>query len=228
MVINMSNSLLDKWCGNPWIYATYLLGIIMLIVLIINWGVWDVPQKLMALLAVFLPLHVFEELVWPNGFHFMMNKLIQKSDNPLAYPENRLTDMVTNFGAEILFIVLTFLTPMLGNKVVIFLIFFGIGETFVHTLFSVITFRHYRSKGKRTLYSPGLVTAWCSLLEVAAYGVYWLMYSKTFVLADLWGLALVAFLIIFLVRLPFIISNKYKTTRFAYSEMGYFEKYEME
>ena len=91
----------------------------MLNVLIINWGVWDVPQKLMCLLAVFLPLHVFEELTWPNGFHFMMNKLIQKSDNPLAYPENKLTDMVTNFGAEIMFIVLTFLTPMLGNKVVI-------------------------------------------------------------------------------------------------------------
>ncbi len=222
----MAKSLLDRWCGQPWLYATYFLGIVMLIVLIMNWSTWAVPQKLMGLLAVFLPLHVFEELTWPNGFHFMMNKLIQKSDNPLAYPENRLTDMVTNFGAEILFIVLTFLTPMLGNKGVIFVIFFGIGETFVHTLFSIITYRHYKSKGKKTLYSPGLVTAWCSLLEVAIYGIYWLIYSKTFVMADLWGLAFVAFLIIFLVRLPFILSNKYKSTRFAYSEIGYLEKYE--
>ena len=224
----MTNELLDKWCGQPWLHATYFLRIVMLNVLIINWGVWDVPQKLMALLAIFLPLHVFEELTWPNGFHFMMNKLIQKSDNPLAYPENKLTDMVTNFGAEILFIALTFLTPMLGNKGVIFVIFFGIGETFVHTLFSIITYRHYKSKGKKTLYSPGLVTAWCLLLEAGIYGIYWLTYSKTFVMEDLWGLALVAFLIIFLVRLPFIISNKYKTTRFAYSEIGYLEKYELE
>ena len=222
----MAESFLDKWCGQPWLHATYFLGIVMLNVLIINWGVWDVPQKLMCLLAVFLPLHVFEELTWPNGFHFMMNKLIQKSDNPLAFPENKLTDMVTNFGAEIMFIVLTFLTPMLGNKVVIFIIFFGIGETFVHTLFSVLTYRHYRSKGKKTLYSPGLVTAWCLLLEAAIYGIYWLVYSKSFVMSDLWGLALVAFLIIFLVRLPFILSNKFKTTRFAYSEIGYLEKYE--
>ena len=189
----MTNTLLDKWCGQPWLHATYFLGIVMLNVLIINWGVWDVPQKLMCLLAVFLPLHVFEELTWPNGFHFMMNKLIQKSENPLSYPENKLTDMVTNFGAEILFIALTFLTPMLGNKGVIFIIFFGIGETFVHTLFSVLTYRHYRSKGKKTLYSPGFVTAWCLLLEAAIYGIYWLVYSKSFVMSDLWGLALVAF-----------------------------------
>ena len=222
----MTESLLDRWCGQTWLHATYFLGIVMVNVLIINWGVWDVPQKLMGLLAVFLPLHVFEELTWPNGFHFMMNKIIQKSDNPLAYPENRLTDMVTNFGAEVMFIALTFLTPMLGNKGVVFIIFFGIGETFVHTLFSVLTYREYKSKGKKTLYSPGLVTSWCLLLEAGIYGIYWIVYSKTFAMSDLWGLALVAFLIIFLVRLPFIISNKYKTTRFAYSEIGYLEKYE--
>lgn len=222
----MAESLLDKWCGEPWLHTTYFLGVVMLNVLIINWGVWDVPQKLMALLAIFLPLHVFEELAWPNGFHFMMNKIVQKSDNPLAYPENKLTDMITNFGAEILFIALTFLTPMLGNKGVIFVIFFGIGETIAHTVFSTLTYRQYKSKGKKTLYSPGLVTAWCLLLETAIYGIYWLIYSKTFVMADLWGLAFVAFLIIFMIRLPFIISYKYKSTRFAYSEIGYLEKYE--
>ena len=80
----MKKSVLDWWCGQPWLHATYFLGIIMLNVLIVNWGIWDVPQKLMGLLAVILPFHVFEELTWPNGFQFMMNKLMQKSDNPLA------------------------------------------------------------------------------------------------------------------------------------------------
>ena len=222
----MKKSLLNWWCGQPWLHATYFLGIVMFNVFIINWGVWDVPQKLMCLLTIFLPLHVFEELTWPNGFQFMMNKLMQKSDNPLAYPENRLTDMITNFGAELLLIVLTFITPMLGNKGVVFAVFFGIGETVVHTIFSIITLNHYKSKGKKTLYSPGLVTAWCLLLEVSTYGIYWLMTSGTFVKTDLWGLAFVAFLIIFMIRLPFIISNKIKSTKYAYTEMGYFEKYE--
>ena len=144
----------------------------------------------------------------------------------MAYPENRLTDMITNFGAELLLIVLTFITPMLGNKGVVFAVFFGIGETVVHTIFSIITLNHYKSKGKKTLYSPGLVTAWCLLLEVSTYGIYWLMTSGTFVKTDLWGLAFVAFLIIFMIRLPFIISNKIKSTKYAYTEMGYFEKYE--
>ena len=126
----------------------------MLNVLIIYWGVWSVPQKLKGLLSVFLPLHVFEELTWPNGFHFMMNKLMQKSDNPLAYPENRLTDMITNFGAELLFIVLTFLTPALGNKGVVFAVVFGIGETFVHTIFSIVALNHYKSKGKKRCILP--------------------------------------------------------------------------
>ena len=150
---------------------------------------------------------------------------MQKSDNPLAYPENRLTDMITNLGAETLFIILTFLTPILDNKGVIFVVFFGIGETFVHTIFSIVTLNHYKSKGKKTLYSPGLVTAWCLLLEVGIYGVHWLVTSGTFVKSDLWRLAFVAFLIIFMIRIPFINSGKIKSTKYAYTEMGYFEKY---
>lgn len=222
----MKKSLLNRWCGQPWLHATYFLGIIMANILIINWNVWSVPQRLMGLLTVFLPLHVFEELTWPNGFHFMMNKLIQKSDNPLAYPENRLTDMITNFGAELLFIAMTFLTPVLGNKGVVFAAFFGIGETLVHTIFSIVTLKAYRSRGKKTLYSPGFVTAWCFLLEVGIYSVYWLAASGTFVRADLWGLVFVAFLIGFMIRLPFIISYKVKSTKYAYTEMGYLGKYE--
>ncbi len=222
----MKKSVLNWWCGQPWLHATYFLGIVMLNVFIINWGVWDVPQKLMCLLTIFLPLHVFEELTWPNGFHYMMNNLMQKSENPLAYPENRFTDMITNFGAELLLILLTFVTPMLGNKGIVFAVFFGIGETVVHTIFSIIALNHYKSKGKKTLYSPGLITAWCLLLEVSTYGIYWLMTSGTFVKTDLWGLAFVAFLIIFMIRLPFIISNKVKSTKYAYTKMGYFEKYE--
>lgn len=222
----MKKTWIDKWCGQPWLHTTYFLGIVMANVLIINWSSWSIQQKLMGILTVFLPLHVFEELSWPNGFQFMMNKLIQKSDNPLAYPENKLTDMITNFGAEILFIVLTFLTPILGNKGVVFAAVFGIGETIAHTIFSIITLKYYRKKGKRTVYTPGFVTAWCLLLEVGIYSIYWTVTSGTFIASDLWGLLGVVFLIGFMIRLPFIISYKIKSTRFAYDDMGYFKKYE--
>lgn len=221
----MKQSLLEKWCGQAWLHATYLLGIIMLNVLILKWQDWETPQRIMCLLAVFLPAHVFEELTWPNGFYYMMNKLIQKSDNPLAYPENRLTDMITNFGVEVLLIIATFLMPVLGGKALVFIIFFGCGETLVHTIFSIKTYRYYKSKGKRTLYSPGLITAWCMLLELSVASIGWFIQSGSFAVSDLWGLLGVACMIVFMIRLPFIISNRHKSTRYAYTSKGYFEKF---
>ena len=219
-------TLLDWWCGKPWLYATYALGAVMLVVLVLNWSSWGVPQRLMGILCVLLPLHVFEELEWPNGFQFMMNKVIQKSDNPLAYPENRLTDMITNFGAEVLFIVMLALTPVAGNMFVVFMAFFGIGETLAHIVFTVASLKHYREAGMRAPYTPGLATAWLTLLPVGIANLHWLVTSGTFVLGDLWGILFVMFLIGFMIRLPFIISFKIKSTRFAYDDMGYFARFE--
>ena len=65
------------------------------------------------------------------------------------------------------------------------MILFGFGETFVHTVFSILTLNYYKSKGKKTLYSPGFVTAWCLLLEVGIYAFYWLITSESFVTSDL-------------------------------------------
>ena len=42
----MKKSLLNRWCEQPWLHATYFLGIVMLNVFILNWEIWDVPQKL--------------------------------------------------------------------------------------------------------------------------------------------------------------------------------------
>ena len=226
MVQTGKKTLLDWWCGKPWLYATYALGVVMLVVAVLNWGSWSVPQRLMGLLCVLLPLHVFEELEWPNGFQFMMNKVIQKSDNPLAYPENRLTDMITNFGAEVMFIAMLFFTPAAGNMFVVFMTFFGIGETIAHTVFTAASLRHYRAAGMRSPYTPGLATAWLTLLPVGIASLHWLVTSGTFVLGDLWGLLFVMFLIGFMIRLPFIISYRIKSTRFAYDDMGYFAKFE--
>ncbi|NHM15057.1 HXXEE domain-containing protein [Xiamenia xianingshaonis] len=226
MAEGKKRTLLDWWCGKPWLYATYALGVAMLVALVLNWESWSVPQRLMGILCVLLPLHVFEELEWPDGFQFMMNKVIQKSDNPLAYPENRLTDMITNFGAEILFIAMLVFTPIAGNMFVVFMAFFGIGETIAHTVFTAASLRCYRAAGMRAPYTPGLATAWCTLLPVGIASLHWLITSGTFAVGDLWGILFVMFLIGFMIRLPFIISYKIKSTRFAYDSMGYFAKFE--
>ena len=48
----------------------------MLCVGIVAWSDWGVQERIMGALCILLPLHVFEELAWPAGFPFMMNKLI--------------------------------------------------------------------------------------------------------------------------------------------------------
>ena len=99
----MKENLLQKWCDQAWLHCIYLIGIIMGNILLIKWPVWEVPQRLICLLAIMVPLHVFEENTAPGGF-FYMNNLGQKSDAPLVYPQNRLTNMFTNLGAEFIFI----------------------------------------------------------------------------------------------------------------------------
>ncbi len=226
MAENRKKTLLDWWCGQPWLYATYALGVVTLVVAVLNWGSWSVPERLIGALCVLLPLHVFEELQWPNGFQFMMNKVIQRSDNPFAYPENRLTDMITNFGAEILFIAMLLLMPLAGNLLVVFMAFFGIGETIAHTVFTVASLKHYKAAGMRAPYTPGLATAVLTLLPVGIASLHWLITSGTFLLGDLWGILIVALFIGLMIRLPFIISYKIKSTRFAYDDMGYFARFE--
>ena len=109
---------------------------------------------------------------------------------------------------------------------VVFAAFFGVGETIAHTVFSVVTLRHYAPHGKQTLYSPGFATAWCLLLPTGVYSIWWLCTSGAFAPWDLWGILIVALFIGLMIRLPFIISGKVRSTRFAYDDMGYLGKYE--
>ena len=82
------------------------MGFVMLLVLLLNWSNWAISQKLICLLSVVIPMHIFEENTYPGGF-FYMNNLSFGSKEPRVYPQNRLTNMITNLGAEIVFILLT-------------------------------------------------------------------------------------------------------------------------
>lgn len=71
--LKKQTSILEKWCGKPWLITTYLLGIIILGLTIGFWKNWEIPRKLLAIIAILLPLHIFEENTFPSGFHYMMN-----------------------------------------------------------------------------------------------------------------------------------------------------------
>ncbi len=217
--------ILSKWCDKIWLYVVYAMALIMVGILVVNWKVWDIPQKLIGFLAVSIPMHIFEENTYPGGF-FYMNNLTFGSKNPMMYPQNRATNMVTNLGAEIIFVLLTINAANLEAAVVTVVIFFGIVETVNHTREGIGMYKRYREKGKKTIYAPGLLTSVFPLLPQALCGIWWLS-NQEFVVNDiLKGIGISVGIAVFLILIPFGISIRVKSEEFSFRDKGYFEKYE--
>ena len=53
--------IISKFCDQIWLYIVYAMGLSMAILLIMKWSDWDTPQKLVCMLAIAIPIHVFEE-----------------------------------------------------------------------------------------------------------------------------------------------------------------------
>ncbi len=220
---------LKKWCNRTWLYAAYLLGLFMAGVLIWNWGTWEMSQKLICILAILIPAHIFEEDSMPGGFYFM-NNLSNGSDNPMVYPQNEFTNMLTNLGAEIIVIVVTFLVSVLGWRIevsaVTLALVFGIAESFIHTRSGFQMFKRYRDKGKKTIYGPGTFTAWFMLIPLSMASFRWLTANPVAVWPIIGGIVIMLAIAVGLIFAPFAVSSRVKSERFAFDEKGYFENYE--
>lgn len=218
-------SLLSKWCDRIWLQVLYLIGVAMVVIVFLNWKDWNIPQKMMGLLTVFVPLHVFEENTYPGGFYFM-NNIGQHSDEPTVYPQNRLTNMITNLGAEIYFIILLQFADNLGPISVLVVALFGLGETFMHTKDGMAMYSRYKEKGKRTIYAPGNATAFTILFGSSVYGIDWLIKNGLTIGQFFAGVGFVAFVIIGLILIPFTFSRKVKSKNLAFTDLGYWLKFE--
>jgi len=221
----VEKTLLQRWCDQTWLYIVYLLGIVMANTLLINWADWSVPQILMCLLTIAIPLHVFEENTAPGGF-FFMNNLGFGSDNPIAYPQSSLTNMITNLGAEIYVIVVFVFTPEIEVACMTLVLVFGILETINHTREGIHMLKRYRQKGKTTIYGPGMITSWACLLPMSAYSIFWLSAQDFSAWEVVGGIGLLLLLLVPFVLIPLGVSFRVKSTRYAFTNIGYFEKYE--
>lgn len=220
--MNTRQTVLQRWCGKPWLMTLYVIGVLVLILAVFRWGQWETPRRILGLLAVLLPLHVFEENTFPDGFHYILN-LVQRSERPNAGPMNRLSDMISNFGAEVLFLVLL---PWGGNAgTCIFAVFFGIGEAAAHTVFGVLVRRKLRAGGMKTIYGPGLATAYLTLLPLSVYALYYLSGQAIRLPDVLLGLGLSAAIVVLLIRLPMMLFGKFQP-EYEFSSSGYFRRYE--
>ncbi len=221
----MKKTMFQKWCDQTWLYAVYFLGIFMGCVLIWNWEAWEMSQKLVCLLAVAVPMHIFEENSFPAGFYFMNNTGFH-SEEPMAYPQNQCTNMVTNLGAEIVLILVTFSASRIEVSAVTLVVGFGLGETLNHTRSGILMYRRYRQKEKKTIYGPGTVNSWCMLIPLSTAALKWLTVHPVSG-GQIWGGIGIFFgIAVFLIGLPFVISMRVRSRRFAFTDKGYFEKYE--
>jgi len=217
--------IISKFCDQIWLYIVYAMGLSMAILLIMKWSDWDTPQKLVCMLAIAIPIHVFEENTYPGGF-FFMNNLNFGSKQPTVYPQNRATNMVTNLGAETVFILLALNTIGMETAAITVVIFFGIVETVNHTREGISMYKRYKNKGKRTVYAPGLLTSIFPLLPMAVAGIIWLN-NNPFTWWDiLAGIGISVGIAVFLILIPFGISIKIRSTEFSFKSIGYFKKYE--
>ncbi len=204
-----------------WLYVLYAIGAVMTAVLIINWQIWPVIQKILVLFTIILPLHVLEEWQIPGGFHYQYN-IMQKSQYPDRYPMNRLTDMITNFGGELFMIGLAIYGANTG--IIIAVAVFSALEVIIHTIFGIKMYNRFKTKGKRTIYGPGSVTAYAGFGTMGLLSLYWLIISGT--RPAEWGLAGV---ILFVMLAGFILIPenllKNKKTAYPFKSTGYFNKY---
>jgi hypothetical protein len=190
----MKKDKLYQWCDQLWLHVLYGIGIMMSCFLIVGWSESSIPSKMMYLLTIMVPLHVFEENTLPGGF-FFMNNLGQKSDKPMMYPQNMMTNMITNLGAEIVFITVLIFADYIPNSAVVVVIVFGYAECIHHTMDGIRMYKKYAGRGKKTIYGPGTITSFAGLIQLSTYGLVWLTKQSVGVNEVIIGIGIILFVV---------------------------------
>lgn len=211
---------------NIWLYVITLISGIVIGMLIANWQDWSMQTKIFAFATALLPLHVLEEWRIPGGFHYMYNIML-KSDAPDRYPMNQLSDMFTNFIGIIFGIVI--LCVGVRPIFLIMQLFLCMAEMIGHTKGGIFSYKHFKEKGKKTIYNPGFATTLFGYLPIAVA----IIVSFVIDITPLWwhwivGLACGIILGAISLKLPEKITQD-KDSVYAYDwGNGYFEKFNKE
>lgn len=213
--------MLKKWCSTYWLYAMYIIGTVLAILLALNWTVWSYEFRLMVFVPITLMLHVIEEWRIPGGFHYGYN-LVFGSDCPNVYPMNTLVDMLTVFCGQLMFLAFLILAPNPGTMLglAVFSYMEGVG----HIAMAIFLYCKLKNKGKKTIYSPGFLTAVTVFLPAAILLTRELM-GTTFSTGDWITFAVLLSGVFACVFVPDILF-KSKTTPYAFPSARYFKRFE--
>ena len=219
---------LNWWCNRAWIYFGTCISIVMMVVILINWNSWSDALKVMAAIAMLIPIHVIEEWVFPGGFHYQYNTFMYKSDQPDRYPMCRVSDMITNLGATFMYIAFTIIFATGGGDVNTGIIMGSIGfcalELILHVGFGTAAYFRFRKQGKKTIYGPGTITCFWGFVPFGIILIYE-MQGRTITGAD-WGwCAFVLCMIAFVwILIPENLIKK-KNNKYFFASHGYYDRY---
>lgn len=156
-------AIMQGWLS-VWLYVMVAIGVVLGGLVWKNRKTWSALNILCTLVIIVLILHVIEEWVLPGGLHYSYN-IAHGSTLLSRYPMNRLTDMITNFGAVVVGCVVLnvwgFRKPA-GIAMMLFSVF----EVVIHISIGIQDMQIFSAYGMNTLYSPGLITSLFGFLPV--------------------------------------------------------------
>ena len=219
------NKAIEAWL-RIWLYVMSAAGFVLLIVLATSWAYFDWITRLTYLTTITLVLHVLEEWKFPSGFAYMYNTVF-RSKRPDRYPMNQLTDMITNFGALLVFSGGLMVFPgavWIGTAMCLFCLM----ELVAHTGCGIFMKRKFQHKGKRTIYNPGYATTVFGFLPLLIGFLYLLLTNGLSTWVDwLSGLAVSILAVLALIVLPEGLLKDYDSP-YAFigkQEFGYYKKF---
>lgn len=219
---------LSWWCDKAWIKFGFLVSLVMLALTLIYWNIWTTEMKVVAGIAMLIPIHVIEEWVFPGGFHYQYNVTLYRSPQPDHYPMCRLSDMFTNLVTTFLYIGLLiysiadgfYVRPgiLLGTA-----IFCGL-EFVMHTIFGIAMYVRFKDKGKTTIYGAGSVTAYFGFLPLGVISIYCLISASITWVDWVIAIGILAFIAIICILIPESLIKKHGD-KYPFASAGYYEKF---
>ncbi|MGI6232671.1 MAG: HXXEE domain-containing protein [Prevotella sp.] len=210
------------WCISwGWLYAMIVIGLFLTGYLLKNFKQMDNITKWMICAMIVLCFHVWEEWVLPGGFHWVYN-VQHGSPTTLCdrYPMNRLTDMITNFGGELLGLIWLLVQKKFNGVTAVAIGIFSIFEFVIHVFITIKSQALYGGH----FYAPGLLTATLGFLPVGLALLFHVIKGKFSLSVWLKGVILLVVLSIIFVNTPEgLLKNK--NTRLGWTNHGYYEQF---
>ncbi len=216
--------IINAWLS-IWLYVMVGIGIFLGALVWKNRKRWDKINLLCTLAIIVLILHVIEEWVLPGGLHYSYN-VAHGSSLLSRYPMNRLTDMITNFGAVVLGCVVLKLWGF-RKSAGIAVMMFSAFEVVMHIAIGIQDMSIFGKYGMNVLYSPGLVTSLFGFLPVCVGLAVCLFKSKgerPRLVQWVMAIAATALLGALLINLPEALLGK-EDSPYEFTDRGYYEQF---